>query len=299
MRLPAPDNRKAILERLISEGIVKKSSSGCYAISNIGALLFAHDLERFGRLGRKALRVILYEGNGRINGIRERQFNKGYAAAFADIMQYINDQLPIREEIQGAFRKEIRAYPEIAIRELLANALIHQDFTLTGCGPMVEIFDHRIEITNPGLPLISPLRFLDELRSRNDGLAKLMRRLNLCEERGSGVDKVVSSIELCQLPPPDFRVKEISTVAVLFSAMKFDTMNREDRIRACYQHASLQWIFGIPMTNASLRKRLDISEESHTTASKIIKATKDAKLIKLHGEGEQKTKASKYVPFWA
>ena len=83
-----------------------------------------NDLERFGRLGRKALRVILYQGSGRINGIRERQFNKGYAAAFADIMQYINDKLPIREEIQGALWKEIRTYPEIVIRELFANALI-------------------------------------------------------------------------------------------------------------------------------------------------------------------------------
>ena len=164
---------------------------------------------------------------------------------------------------------------------------------------MVEIFDNRIEISNPGPPLISTLRFLDDRRSRNENLAKFMRQLNLCEERGSGVDKVVLAVELFQLPPPDFRVAETGTIAVLFSPAKLGSMNKEDKIRACYQHACLQWISGVPMTNSSLRKRLDISDESHTIASKIIKSSKDAKLIKLYGEGDQKTKAAKYVPFWA
>src|SRR3990167_2914804 len=154
MEKPAPDNGPAILEKLNSEGIIKKNTSGLYSITNIGAVLFARDLEKFGRLGRKALRVIVYQGPGRISEARERQFNKGYAADFGDILQYISDQLPASEVIGQALRKVVRVYPEVAIRELLANALIHQDFTLTGCGPMVEIFDSRIEISNPGLPLI-------------------------------------------------------------------------------------------------------------------------------------------------
>jgi len=68
-------------------------------------------------------------------------------------------------------------YPEIAVRELVANALIHQDFSITGAGPMVEVFGDRVEITNPGEPLIDTLRFIDEPpRSRNEMLASLMRR---------------------------------------------------------------------------------------------------------------------------
>src|ERR1700722_7444665 len=120
--------------------------------------------------------------------------------------------LPRSEEIGQALRREVRVYPEIAIRELVANALIHQDFNLTGNGPTVEIFDNRIEITNPGTPLIDPLRFIDEPpRSRNEELASLMCRMNICEERGSGIDKVIFQIELYQLPPPDFRVTHGST----------------------------------------------------------------------------------------
>ena len=90
-----------------------------------------------------------------------------------------------------------------AVRELVANALIHQDFSVTGAGPMVEIFDGRIEITNPGEPLVDTRRFLDNPpASRNEALTSLMRRFDICEERGSGIDKVVAEVERHQLPAP-------------------------------------------------------------------------------------------------
>ena len=124
-------------------------------------------------------------------------------------------------------------YPELAVRELVANALIHQDFTITGAGPTVEIFADRMEITNPGRPLIDPLRFIDEPpRSRNEALASVMRRANICEERGSGIDKVISLVEAFQLPAPDFRVTDRSTIAVLLGPRDFSEMDRGDRIRA-------------------------------------------------------------------
>ena len=80
------------------------------------------------------------------------------------------------------FRNEARMYPEIAIRELVANTIIHQDFKEKGTGPMVEIFKDRIEFTNPGLPLITTNRFIDEYQSRNEILASFMRKIGICEE---------------------------------------------------------------------------------------------------------------------
>ncbi|MBS0654384.1 MAG: putative DNA binding domain-containing protein [Verrucomicrobia bacterium] len=297
--LPLPDNRATIIQRLKAEGIIKEVVPGRYAITNIGAVLFAHDLERFGRLGRKALRVVMYQGPNRVNTLKEHLFKKGYAAAFKEIIAYINDQLPRSEEIGAALRREVRLYPEIAIRELVANALIHQDFVLTGNGPMVEIFDNRIEITNPGRPLIDTLRFIDEPpRSRNEGLARFMRRLKICEERGSGIDKVIFNVELFQLPPPDFRVTDTSTITVLFSPTKLTDMSKDDKIRACYQHASLQWVSGTQMTNISLRNRLGIKDSNYPIASRIIKDSIKKGLLKSYGDQKAK-KTAKYVPFWA
>lgn len=160
MGQPLPDNRAAILERLESERIILRKSGDRYDISNVGAILFARELEDFRRLARKALRVVIYRGNSRIETIKEQTGGKGYAVGFEEAISYINDQLPQNEQIGQALRKKVRMYPKIAIRELVANALIHQDFSVTGAGPMVEMFSNRMEITNPGAPLIDPLRFI-------------------------------------------------------------------------------------------------------------------------------------------
>src|SRR5208337_1323307 len=96
----------------------------------------------------------------------------------------------------------------------------HQDFSVMGTGPMVEVFSNRIEITNAGEPLIKTERFLDSPpKSRNDALASLMRRFGVCEERGSGIDKVVAQVELYQLPAPLFEAPLGFTRAVLFAPL--------------------------------------------------------------------------------
>jgi len=73
--------------------------------------------------------------------------------------------LPQNEVIGKAFRENVKMYPELCIRELVANALIHQDFSQTGNSVMIEIYDNRIEITNPGEPLINTDRFLSRSSS--------------------------------------------------------------------------------------------------------------------------------------
>lgn len=300
MQQSLPDNRRAILERLVSEGVLQPSAGGCFNITNVGAVLFARDLNLFSRLARKTLRVIIYRGNNRVETVKEQRGGKGYAVGFEGAIAYIHDQLPQNEQIGQAFRTEVRTYPEVAIRELVANALIHQDFNVTGAGPMVEIFSDRMEITNPGLPLIDTLRFIDEPpRSRNEALASLMRRMAICEERGSGIDKVVSQVEIFQLPAPDFRATGASTVAVLYGPRKFSQMDRDERIRACYQHACLQYVSGKRMSNASLRHRLGIKKTNYPMASRIIKDAMEAELIKSYTEGAGSKRDASYVPFWA
>lgn len=295
MKQPLPDNRAAILERLVKEHIIAPAPDGLYDVSNVGAILFASNLRDFDRLARKALRVIIYRGDNRVETVKEQMGGRGYAIGFEGAISFINDQLPQNEQIGQALRSEVRMYPEIAIRELVANALIHQDFNITGAAPMVEIFSNRMEISNPGVPLIDTLRFIDEPpRSRNEMLAALMRRMNICEERGSGIDKVIFNVELFQLPAPDFRVAGDSTVAVLYGPRKFGQMDREERVRACYQHACLQYVSGKRMSNATIRKRLGIKDSNYPAASRIIHDAIEAKLIRSYSEGD-----TSYVPFWA
>lgn len=122
----------------------------------------------------------------------------------------------------------------------------------TGAGPLVEMFSDRLEITNPGQPLVQPERFLDfPPRSRNEALASLMRRMRLYEEQGTGIDKVFVAVELHQLPPPDFRVEGDAVRAVLYAPRRFAEMTPQERVRACYQHAALSERLGIDPQNAA------------------------------------------------
>ena len=300
MNQPLPADKAAILERLAKEMLITEAGQDRYHVTNIGAILFARNLSEFRSLARKALRVIIYKGDNRVETLKEQPGGKGYAVGFEGAIRYINDQLPQNEQIGQALRSTVRMYPELAVRELVANALIHQDFAVTGAGPMVEIFSDRMEITNPGRPLIDPLRFIDEPpRSRNEMLAAIMRRVNICEERGSGIDKVIAQVEMFQLPAPDFRVTDGSTIAVLFGPRDFSQMDRGARIRACYQHACLWFVSGKRLTNTSLRQRLGIKDTNYPMASRIIRDTVDAKLIRSYSKGSDSKKDASYVPFWA
>ena len=151
-------------------------------------------------------------------------------------------QLPQNEVIEDAIRKKAKLVPEIVIRELVANALIHQEFTEKGTSVMIEIYDNRIEISNPGKPIVPLERFIDGYQSRNERLADLMRRFGICEEKGSGIDKVVIAAEAFQLPAPAFPKLENRTSVVIFGPREFAGMDRDDRTRACFQHCALKWV---------------------------------------------------------
>lgn len=296
---PLPDNKSGILEAMVADDLLRRSDAGKWNITNLGAMLLAKKLGDFRVLKRKAVRVIAYKGNSRIETIREKEGTKGYANGFEGLIGFINGLIPTNEIIEQALRRVVPMYPELAIRELVANALLHQDFFITGAGPMIEIFDDRMEVSNPGVPLVKTERFLDSPpRSRNEALASFMRRIGVCEERGSGIDKVVSQTEYFQLPAPVFEVNGDNTVAVLFAHRPLAKMDKADRVRACYLHACLRYVNRDYMTNTTLRERFGIEPGNKSMASRYIREAVEAEVIKLYDE-DSAMKLRKYVPFWA
>ena len=296
---PLPDNRAGIFEKLVADRLIQPDAGGHWNITNLGAVLFAKRLSDFSpSIARKAVRFVAYDGMNRANTVTHRtDGQRGYAAGFKGLVEYIDGLLPRNEHIGKAFREEQPLYPSIAIRELVANALIHQDMTIMGAGPLIELFSDRMEITNPGKPLVSPERFLDlPPRSRNEALASLMRRMRLCEEQGTGIDKVIFHVELHQLPPPDFRTEGDAVRTVLFAPRKFAEMTPDERIRACYQHAALRFVSGERMKNSTLCERFGIDPRNASQASVIIGQCQRADLIRPADPAHPR---SGYVPFWA
>jgi ATP-dependent DNA helicase RecG len=296
---PLPESHAALIDTLAGDRLVAPCEAGGWKILNLGAALLARDLGAFPGLGRKAVRVIVYRGRGRLVTEREHVEVRGYACAFEALVLQITTLLPAAEVIEQARRRTVPLYPEAAIREIVANALIHQDFTVTGAGPMVEIFDDRIEVTNPGEPLVAADRFLDSPpTSRNEALASLMRRFRICEERGSGVDKIVSETEKHQLPGPLFEAPLGFTRVVLFAPRPLASMDRDERIRACYLHACLRYVQRDFLTNTSLRERFRIEAKNSATASRLIREAIEAGAL-LPFDSRASRQQMKYIPWWA
>ncbi len=296
MEIPYPSNQQGVIDKFIEERLITKSKT--FAITNLGALLFAKNLKNFESIERKSIRVIIYKGKNKVETEREQIGAKGYALGFEGLIDWINSKLPANEEIGKALRKEATMYPPIAIRELVANALIHQDLNEKGF-PMIEIYSDRIEFSNAGIPLVTPERFIDAYLSRNEKLADIMRRMGFCEEKGSGLDKVIAYNELFQLPPISVIAAERRTRVTMFSYKKLNDLDKSEKIRACYQHACLKYVSNEKMTNQSLRNRFKIESHNASIASRIIRDAIEVGMIKEDDPSNKSRKYASYIPFWA
>jgi ATP-dependent DNA helicase RecG len=295
---PYPSTRNEVLRKFEQEGLIATLATG-WQITRMGALLFAKQIEEFPDLQPKAPRVIVYTQNNKLKTRLDRFDSKGYAAGFSGLVDFIMSQTPQSEVMSRALRQEVKMFPEEAVRELVANALIHQDFQQEGPSVRIELYRDRLEIGNLGLPPISIERFIDEDKSRNERLADLMRRLRICERKGSGFDRVVNVAEIHQLPAPEIRTGELRTSIVLYAHKKFQDMDNSDRIRATYQHCCLRFVMNERMTNQSLRKRFQLPNERSETVSRAIRDTMKVDLIKLADPDVTSPRNRSYIPFWA
>ncbi len=298
LKIPYPTNQGGVIDKLISEKFIERSN-GHFNITNLGALLFAKNINSFSTISRKTVRVVKYKGKGKFETEKDIIGQLGYGNGFERLLTYLSGLLPSNEIIGNAIRKEVLMYPPLALRELVANAIIHQDFRERGTSVLIEIYEDRIEISNPGKPIIDPSRFIDEYQSRNELLASAMRRMGLCEEKGSGIDKVIQQAEIWQLPAPDFQAKETHTKAILYAHKEFNEMNKSDRIRACYQHSAIMYVTNQRMTNQSLRDRFKVEEQNAAVVSRIIRDALEVNMIKPEDPDSKSRKFVRYLPFWA
>lgn len=287
-----PTNLDVVMEHFIADRFVQRMDNSRYIITNLGGILFAKNLAEFPTLHRKAVRVIQYNGKNKLNTVKEQAGGKGYAIGYEGLISFIDSMTPTEEVIENGIRKSIKHFPELAIREVVANALIHQDFRVSGTGPIIEIYADRMEISNPGKPLMSTERLLDSPpQSRNERLASFMRRVGICEERGSGIDKTVFAAESAHLPAPTIDVISEHTIVTLYKFKALKEMERHEK-----QHASLQYVSKEYLTNSSLKERFAATDSP--AISHIIKdAVESGKIKPL--DPDTAPRYMKYIPCWA
>lgn len=300
LELPIPRNRDKVLEDLVKEKFLKKNDAGNWDITNLGALMIAKNLKKFETLTKRTIRVVWYKNNTRLEAIREKEFAAGYVLAYEEIIQYILTVIPQKEMIEGGVRRTILSFPEIAIRELLANIMIHQALEQRGTHPMVEIFSDRIEFSNAGAPLVPIERIVDTVPvSRNENIAGFMHKCGICEERGSGYDKIVDATSRNSMLAPKIENQTNQfTKVILFAKLPFDLISKEDRIRTCYMQACLAYVNFGAITNSDIRLLFGLDESEKVKSSRIIKDTLDAGLIK-PVDPNTAPRYMKYIPHWA
>jgi ATP-dependent DNA helicase RecG len=303
--LAVPESDLLIINSLVASKLLYDEFDGTYSITNLGAILLASNISDFPTVRRKTVRVIQYRGNDVTEPMPEIEGTRGYAAGFEGLVDFVSRKTSQKEIIENGVRRSEPVIPAIAIREFIANALIHQDLTITGGGPVIEIFSNRIEVANPGIPLGEIDRLIDDVpRSRNEKLATAMRMLGLCEERGRGLDKSVAAIELSSirhrlnLPPPAFRKSSNGFIATLFGPRPFKELSREEKKRAAFQHCVLGFLKNEFMSNSSLRARFSLEADEYQAVSTVIADAKEDGLI-FDADTDQGKRNAKYVPFFA
>ncbi len=296
LNLVMDDGTESRILFLLTENLIVKNLDG-YAITNRAALLLAHDLRRFSNLHEYFIRVITHRGTSRQSMSYEKVFYTGYVAGFNEIMLYISEQLPHWEAIEAdGVRRLQRTVPNIALRELLANCIIHQDLA-NPLPIMVEIFTDSIVFNNSGSPGVPIEHFIDTYSKTNEPIASFMERCHLCEERGSGIDKIVMALEHEHTAPIRIDALFKSTSVTLPFHREFADMSSEERLRCCAEHCVISYLNRRYMTNTSLRERFGLDSSYVHVISQLIQLAVKEQLIKPLTTETRRNRC--YIPVWS
>lgn len=186
-------------------------------MKNGAALMFGKDVQRF--IDTAIIRCILFKGTTKrfILDVKEMKGNLVYQ--YDEALKYIISKLNLRYEIEsqkGGPRLEILEIPEPVFREALINALAHRDYYERGANINVEIYDNRVEITNPG-GLISSIpvkEFGTRSFSRNPLIFGLLNRMDMVEKIGSGINRMKEAMKTANLPEPLFNLEGIFSITL-------------------------------------------------------------------------------------
>lgn len=296
--LPATASRRIAV--YVASGFLTEQVGGTYGITGMGALLFARDLRKFPTIAHRRLRFIKYRGRSRVNASLDREYTRGYALEFDDFLDDIGREVPMIEVIDKGRRSTTALYLPVTIREIVANAMSHQDFAAPPSQVRVELFDDRLEVTNTGEPTMDVKQFVRMSNPRNGDLTARMREMKMCENRGSGIQRLLSENEVHRRSDPEFQVVSNMTKARITGKQDFTSLTLEERIWAVFMHASFRFETGSGyMSNATFRTRYGLNKNKTTLVTNAIGSAIEAEMIKQYDETSQSRRYAKYVPFWA
>ena len=186
-------------------------------LKNGAVLFFAKEPERF--FEKAVIRCVAFDGTDKRYIIDDKIMTGALYQQFLKSMYWLHSKLDIRYDIEGEGskpRKELWEIPETAFKEAIINSLAHRDYYDKGGRITIELFDDRVEISNPG-GLVSAIprnEFGKRSSSRNPLIFGLFERMRMVEQIGSGISRMRDLMKEEGLTPPEFDIDGMFTVTL-------------------------------------------------------------------------------------
>ncbi len=198
---------------LLNLGAAERLEDGKIVVNNTGILFFSKNLDYI--YPHAAVTCALFQGTDKFTVLDRRDFNEDLISNIDGAMNFLKRYIAVRYEMTGeARRREVPEVPYDALREAIVNAVAHRDYFERGANVMVEVYDDRIEIGNPGgLPKgLLPEEFGKKSVLRNPKIAGMLHRADYIEKMGTGVRKMQRLMSEAGLPPLEFAFTSFFTV---------------------------------------------------------------------------------------
>lgn len=192
-------------------------------MKNVGVLFFSRSIETL--CEQATITCAVFDGTERVNVINRKDYQEDIITNINYVMHFIKQELRVRYEMTGRpQREEIYELPLDAIREAVVNAVSHRDYFQYGAHTTVEVFDDRIEISNPGgLPRgLPPEEFGKRAMRRNQIIASLLQRVKLVENMGTGISKIRRLLREAKCAGPRFEFGSFFTIVFPRAEKKVD-----------------------------------------------------------------------------
>lgn len=165
-------------------------------MTNLGVLFIGKQTQRGRIQNAPIIQCIKYDQDGeKVNKWLWDDYTMNPYEMINDIWERVPEWKESSEISEGMFRRNILAYPEKVVRELLSNSLVHRPYTVRG-DIFINIHPDHIDVVNPGrLPLgVTVENILHTTKKRNDHMAAVFYALHLMEREGSGYDMMYETL---------------------------------------------------------------------------------------------------------
>ncbi len=162
--------------------------------TNAGVLFFAKDIDFL--LNYAIVVCVLYKGTEKVNILDKKDFKGNIVENINNAILFVKRHTNVQYKIEKLQREEIPDIPDIALREAIINAVCHRDYFDKSANVLIEVFDDRVEISNPGgLPSgMKPSDFGHKSVARNPLIASLLNRIHYIEKVGTGINRIKQAV---------------------------------------------------------------------------------------------------------